>query len=306
MTMQAKPNYFLGKAPISTLVWDTMPQPSSQLAALLSGKVNLVFGLEPNSVPTVQKNSKLKVSEVPSTRVAAIWLDTLDNPALKNPQVRDALNYAVDKTALIKSPLDGLGQVVPNIVPKYFAGYNPKLKPFPYNPTKAKQLLSKAGYPNGFPLTIMVPSAHYVLGPQIVQVVASELQQVGVKVTIDQVSFDKFATVTAKRTIPSAFYGAWGSTFPDPLQMFQTIVQGGTTGFSWFNSAPVNKSINAAAVAKNQSTYISELKKTQSQIQSDPPFIYLFVYDDAWGMSKSLQWKAPPTEVEYMYYAKWK
>ena len=306
MTMQAKPNYFLGKAPISKLVWDTMPQPSSQLAALLSGKVNLVFGLEPNSVPTVQKNSNLKVSEVPSTRVAAIWLDTLDNPALKNPQVRDALNYAVDKTALIKSPLDGLGQVVPNIVPKYFAGYNSKLKPFPYNPNKAKQLLKKAGYPNGFPLTIMVPSTHYVLGPQIVQVVASELQQVGVKVTIDQVSFDKFATVTAKRTIPSAFYGAWGSTFPDPLQMFQTIVQGGTTGFSWFNSAPVNKSINAAAVAKNQSTYISELKKTQSQIQSDPPFIYLFVYDDAWGLSKNLQWKAPPTEVEYMYYARFK
>lgn len=306
IVMQSKPNYFLGKAPISKLVWDTMPSTTSQLAALLSGKVNLVFGLDPSNVSTVQRNSNLTVTTVPSTRVAAIWLDTLDNTYLKNKLVREALNYAVDKKALIKSPLNGLGSVVANLVPSYFAGFNSSPKPFPYNPSKAKALLKQAGYPNGFPLTIMVPSSHYVLGPQIVQVVASELQQVGVKVTIDQVSFDKFATVTAKRTIPAAFYGAWGSTFPDPLQMFQTIVLGGKTGFSWYNNPSVNRSINAAAVARNQTSYISNLKRTQTQIQSDPPFIYLFVYDDAWGMTKSLQWKAPPTEVEYMYYAKWK
>jgi peptide/nickel transport system substrate-binding protein len=306
IVMQAKPNYFLGKAPISKLVWDTMPSDSSQLAALLSGKVNLAFGLDPNDVSTVQQNSNLKVSTVPSTRVAAIWLDTLDVQYLKNNLVRQALNYAVDKQALIKSPLNGLGSVVANVVPKYFTGYNSAPQPYPYDPTKAKALLKQAGYPNGFPLTIMVPSSHYVLGPQIVQVVASELEQVGIKVKIDQVSFNTFAAVTAKRNIPAAFYGAWGSTFPDPLQMFQTIVQGGTTGFSWYNNPAVNSAINSAAVASNQSSYVSDLKRVQTLISSEPPFIYLFTYDDAWGMAKNLQWTPPSTEVEYMYYAKWK
>jgi peptide/nickel transport system substrate-binding protein len=190
-------------------------------------------------------------------------------------------------------------------VPKYFAGYDSSQQPYPYDPSKAKALLKQAGYPNGFDLTIMVPSSHYVLGPQIVQVVASELGQVGVKVKIDQVSFNTFATVTAKRTIPAAFYGAWGSTFPDPLQMFQTIVLGGKTGFSWYDNPTVNTAINAAAVAPSHSQYISNLKQVQKAISADPPFVFLFAYDDAWGMSKSLQWPAPPTEVEYMYYAKW-
>jgi peptide/nickel transport system substrate-binding protein len=306
IVMQAKPNYFLGKAPISKLVWETMPSDTSQLASLLSGKVNLAFGLDPNDVPTVKSKSNLKVTTVPSTRVAAIWLDTLGNPYLKSPLVRQALNYAVDKQALIKSPLDGLGSVVGNIVPSYFTGYNAAAKAYPYNPTKAQALLKQAGYPSGFPLTIMVPSSHYVLGPQIVQVVASELQQVGIKVTIDQVSFNTFASVTAKRTIPAAFYGAWGSTFPDPLQMFQTIVQGGTTGFSWYNNPAVNSAINSAAVASSRSSYVSDLKRVQTLISSEPPFIYLFTYDDAWGMAKNLQWTPPSTEVEYMYYAKWK
>jgi peptide/nickel transport system substrate-binding protein len=306
IVMQANPKYFLGKAPISKLVWDTMPDSSSQLAALLSGKVNLVFGLDPSNVSTVTGHGSLKVTKVQSTRVAAIWLNTLDTPYLKNPLVRKALNYAVDKQALIKSPLDGEGSVVANVVPQYFAGYNSTPQPYPYDPTKAKALLKQAGYPNGFPLKIMVPSSHYVLGPQIVQVIASELQQVGIKATIDQVSFNTFAAVTAKRTIPAAFYGAWGSTYPDPLQMFQTIVLGGTTGFSWYDNPAVNKSINAAAVAPNETSYVSDLKQVQTQISADPPFIYLFAYDDAWGMSQDLQWTPPPTEVEYMYYARWK
>jgi peptide/nickel transport system substrate-binding protein len=306
IVMQAKPDYFLGKAPISKLVWETMPANSSQLAALLSGKVNLAFGLDPNTVSTVKSNANLTVQTVPSTRVAAIWLDTLDNPALKSTVVREALNYAVDKQALIKSPLGGLASPVANIVPKYFAGFNSSPQAYPYDPTKAKALLKQAGYANGFPLTIMVPSSHYVLGPQIVQVIASELGQVGVKVKIDQVSFNTFAAVTAKRTIPAAFFGAWGSTFPDPLQMFQTIVRGGDTGFSWYNNPAVNKTIDSAAVAPSQSQYVSDLKQMQGQISSDPPFIFLFAYDDAWGLSKNLQWTPPSTEVEYMYYAKWK
>jgi peptide/nickel transport system substrate-binding protein len=306
LKMAAKPNYFLGPAQIKSIDWETIPTDSSALAGLLSGSVNLDFGLSPTDVSSVQRSSSDRVVTVPSTRVAAIWLNTLSVKPLESQLVRQALNYAIDKQALLKSPLTGLAEPVANIVPSYFAGYNPAPKAYPYSPTKAKALLKQAGYPNGFPLTIMVPSTHYVLGTQVVQVVASELQQVGINAKIDQVSFSAFATLTAKRTIPPAFYGAWGSTYPDPLQMFQTIVLGGTTGFSWFNDPTVNRLINSAATASSTSSYDNDLKQVQTQIQTQAPFIYLFVYKDAWGLSDNLQFSPPPTEVEYMYYAKWK
>ncbi|MHB1809677.1 MAG: ABC transporter substrate-binding protein, partial [Solirubrobacteraceae bacterium] len=303
LVMEAKPNYFLGAASIKKITWKTIASESAELAALLSGSVNLVYGLGPSNVKTVEGNSSDKVDVVPSTRVAALWLNTLENPYLKNVKVRQALNYAVDKSALVKSPLEGLATPVATLVPSYFKGYDSSVKPYPYEPSKAKALLKEAGYPNGFPLTIMVPSTHYVLGPQIVQVIASELQQVGIKVKIEQVSFSDFATVTAKRTIPGSFYGAWGSTFPDPLQMFQTIVSGGTTGFSWFNDPTVNNLIDKAAVASNESEYLKSLEGVQTQIATQAPFVYLFVYKDAWGMSKELKWTPPSTEVQNMYYA---
>lgn len=303
--MTAKPHYFLGAPKISKLVWKTIPSSSAQLAALLSGSVNVAFGLSPTDVTTVKSSPTAIVNIVPSTRVAALWLDTLHNKYLQNATVRRALNYAVDKQALVSSTLGGLGQVVPTLVPSYFTGYNSAVKPYPYDPAKAKALLKQAGYPNGFPLTIMVPSTHYVLGTQIVQVVASELQQVGIKVKIDQVSFSAFATLTAKRKIPGSFYGAWGSTYPDPLQMFQTIVAGGTTGFSWYNNPAVNTLISKASVAASQQSYTSDLQQIQSDISADAPFVYLFVYKDAWGLSKGLHWTPTSTEVENMYYASW-
>lgn len=306
VTMTAKPNYFLGVAPIKTIVWETIPSSTSELAALLAGKVNLVFGLDPSQVKSVRRSAISKVATVPSTRTAALWLNTLSDPYLKSAKVRQALNYAVDRQALVSSTLEGLGEPLATMVPSYFTGYNASLKPYPYDPAKAVQLLKEAGYPHGFPLTIMVPSTHYVLGTQIVQVIASELNAVGIKATIDQVSFSSFATLTAKRKIPGAFYGAWGSTYPDPEQMFQVIVLGGTKGFSWYNDPAVNRLINAAAVARSKPAYVSDLEKVQSIMYQNPPFVYLFAYKDAWGMSKNLAWTPSPTEVEYMYSAHWK
>jgi peptide/nickel transport system substrate-binding protein len=305
IAMTANPEYFLGPPKIRKLVWQTIASTSGELAALLAGTVNVVFGLDPTDVSTVNSSGSAQVDTLPSTRVAALWLDTLDYPYLKNQTVRQALNYAIDKQALISSTLGGLGQITPTVVPSYFTGYNSSVQAYPYDPAKAKALLKQAGYPNGFPLTIMFPAGHYVLGAQIVQVLASELQQVGITVKIDSVSLATFAAETAKRTIPSAFYGAWGSNYPDPLQMFQIIVQGGTKGFSWFNSPSVNTAISQASVATSSAAYTGDLKQVQSLISAQAPFVYLFAYKDAWGVTKGLHWNPLPTEIENFYYASW-
>lgn len=305
ITMTAKPSYFLGPAKIKKLVWQTISSPSAQLAALLSGSVDVVFGLDPTQVSTVKTSGSARVDTIASTRVAALWLDTLDDPALAKPLVRQALNYAVDKQALVANTLGGLGKATATIVPSNFTGYNPAVKPYPYDPAKARALLRQAGYPNGFPLTIMVPSTHYVLGPQIVQVIASELQQVGIAAKIKQVSFSAFADLTAQRKIPGAFYGAWGSNYPDPMEMFQTILRGGTTGFSWYNNPTVNHLIDQTAVAADDQTYAAGLRQIQSTISTDAPFVYLFAYGDAWGISNGLHWSPLSTEIENFYNASW-
>lgn len=303
IVMTAKADYFLGAAKIQKLTWQTIPTATSQLAALQAGSVDLVYGILPSQVKGVEANPKNTVMSEPSTRVAAIWLDTLNNQYLKDPKVRQALNYAVDRESIVGSTLQGFGETLATVVPESFAGHDPSLKPYPYDPAKAKQLLAEAGYPDGFPLTILVPTGRYVLGPEIVQVIASQLNAVGVKATINQVAFSEFATVTAQRKIPGAFFGALSSNFPDPLSNFQTMVLGGTTGFSWYTNADVNTLINDAAVQTDKAKYDAGLMAIQQKIYTEAPFIYLFAYKNAWGMSAKLNWTPPSTEIEYMYTA---
>lgn len=304
IVMTAKADYFLGAAAIQKLTWQTIPTATSQLAALQAGTVDLVYGILPSQVKGVEANAKNKVMSEPSTRVAAIWLDTLDNKYLKDPKVRQALNYAVDRESIVSATLQGFGEALATIVPESFEGHDPSLKPYPYDPDRAKKLLAEAGYPDGFPLTIMVPTGRYILGPEIVQVIASELNAVGVKTTIQQVAFSDFATLTAQRKIPGAFFGALSSNFPDPMSNFQTMVIGGTKGFSWFDDPDVNTLIKTAAVDTDKAKYDSNLIAIQQKIYTAAPFIFLFSYKNAWGMSKKLAWTPPSTEIEYMYTAK--
>ena len=73
-----------------------------------------------------------------------------DTPlSMKHPKVRQALNYAVDRDAIIKHVLGGYGIKTATVAPDYFIGYDPDMKPYPYDPEKAKQLPAEAGHPDG-------------------------------------------------------------------------------------------------------------------------------------------------------------
>jgi peptide/nickel transport system substrate-binding protein len=100
------------------------------------------------------------------------------NPALKDVRVRQAINYAFDKQAMLKAYGRGYGTPTTQIFPAKSAGFDPALDSrYDYNPTKAKELLAQAGYPNGF--TLAMPSSTRV-GPALWPLIAQQLKDVGI------------------------------------------------------------------------------------------------------------------------------
>jgi peptide/nickel transport system substrate-binding protein len=263
----------------------------------------VISNLPPDNVAEVKRTGKATVTSVPSARVTSVWLNTLDTPELKKPQVRIALNYAVDVNTIIKKVMSGYALRTATIVPPYFAGYSKSIKPYPYNPTKAKAMLKAAGYPNGFSLTLMVPRGRYLLGEDIAQAVAGYLGKVGVNVKLDIVDFGVFAKATQTRQIPSSFFAGWGESFFNPIDEAQVAIQCGTSGFSWFCNKKVDALINKAATTLSQKKQDAIIVQFQKAIQKDPPFIYLFAYKDIYGVSKRLSWTPRTDETIYMYEA---
>ncbi len=99
-----------------------------------------------------------------------------------NPKVREALNYAINRPALVKVAFAGYATPATGVVPPSIA-YAQSYKPWPYDPVKARELLKEAGYPNGFNTTLW-SSHNHSTAQKVLQFTQQQLAQVGIKAQV--------------------------------------------------------------------------------------------------------------------------
>ncbi len=198
-----------GKQPgLDEITWKKLPEDATRVAALQAGEVDVAEAL-PYEYADQLKKAGISVVSQPIAQTLTINLrSTIDSP-LKDKLVRQALNYAVDKEAIVKSILLGNGSLSQGqLVGKDAFGFNPALKPYPYDPAKAKQLLASAGFPNGFETTLHASQGRYPKDKEVSEVVGAQLAQVGVKAKIEFLENAVFSDMSQKGTIgPINIYG---------------------------------------------------------------------------------------------------
>ena len=140
-------------------------QPEQILAALQSGQVNVAY-IAGNQVASA-KAAGFKVAVIPSEVVNELDIQTATAP-FNNPNVVKAINYAINRQAILQVQAAGYGSVAYQPFPEGFVGYSAKLANlYPYNPALAKQLLAQAGYPHGLKITLSTTSTTNSLAEQI-------------------------------------------------------------------------------------------------------------------------------------------
>jgi ABC-type transport system substrate-binding protein len=176
------------------LVIKVISDSNALLQALKTGQIDVMSG----AGKTVDEARKAKLQVVSATaRNVALFLidrDGKSTPAMGDVRVRQALNYALDRKAITKAIVGKYG--TPTDQPANFGedGYDPALeKAYPYNTTKAKQLLSQAGFPNGFSMTLVTVTP----GTTQAQAIAGYFENVGVKTTI--ITDDTFRAQTSAK-----------------------------------------------------------------------------------------------------------
>ena len=157
-------------------------QPEQILSALESGQVNVAY-IAGNQVAAA-KAAGFKIDVIPSEVVDELDIQTTTAP-FNNPDVVQAINYAIDRQAILQVQASGYGSVAYQPFPAGFVGYSSKLaNEYPYNPALAKQLLAKAGYSKGLKITLTAPSVDDSIAEQI----QGQLAQVGIDATIGNIS----------------------------------------------------------------------------------------------------------------------
>ena len=167
MELEANADYWRGAPAIKRATFRPIPSESSRTAALLSGEVDLVPTLPPSLIEQLKSNRDLDVNTAPSFRVIFVAFNVNKRP-LDNAKVREAIDIAIDRPAITDKLLRGLGKPTGIMVPPMNIGYDPSFKPVPYDPQKAKQLVTESGY-DGTPIVIQYPNNNIVMANEVVQ-----------------------------------------------------------------------------------------------------------------------------------------
>src|SRR5437870_9796746 len=151
LVMEAYEGYWRKMPSVKRLVYKSVPEPTTRLAMLKRGEVDLAYLLDAPQALEVKRDPALKLAF--SGAIGIFYLDFLDQWDPKSPwhdrRVRLAANYALDRRSLNEAETLGASRLTGNIVPRTFDFFLP-IEPYPYDLAKAKQLLAEAGYPNGF------------------------------------------------------------------------------------------------------------------------------------------------------------
>jgi peptide/nickel transport system substrate-binding protein len=262
-------------------------QPEQILSALESGQVNVAY-IAGNQVASA-KAAGFKIDVIPSEVVDELDLQTTTAP-FNNPDVVKALNYGIDRQAILQVQASGYGAVAFQPFPAGFVGYSSKLaNEYPYNPTLAKQLLAQAGYAKGLKITLTAPSVDDSVAEQI----QGQLAQIGITASIGNVSSDtETQYLYLDKSIPFAVDGTAGRMSPvemlDVLYSQQGLMN--VDGKATTTPAAVTSALNnALTVPLSSPDYPTVLQNAvATAVQDEPTHIWLYTNPRIFAYSSSV------------------
>jgi peptide/nickel transport system substrate-binding protein len=209
IVLDVNPDYWGGHATPKRLVFRPIIDPSTRAAELRAGGVDIVTNPPIPQVKELNAGDTMTLT-VPGARVIAYPIHTLQKP-LNDVRIRRALNYAVDRETIVKSLLPGLGKATGQPFSSGWLGYDPEIKPYPYDPAQAKRLLTDAGHPNGFEVTWNISAGAFLADREIAEAAAAMLGQVGVKARLVPTERAKIQRDLQSSTFDGITAGQWGT-----------------------------------------------------------------------------------------------
>lgn len=268
-----------GLPKLDSVIFRVIPENSARLNALNTGEVDLIDGVNFSDVEQIKANPDLQAFFRPSMNVAYLGLNSTRGP-LKDKKVRQALNHAVDKQALIDAFYAGAAEPAINPMPKTIAGYNDQVKDYEFDLEKAKQLLKEAGYENGFEMELWaMPVARPYMpdGKKVAEAIQANFEKIGVKAKI--VSFE-WATYLEKARLGEAdsFLLGWTGDNGDADNFLYVLLDQdsiGSNNYSYYKNQEVHDLFIKAQSTNDQAEREKIYKQAQEIIKDDAPWVPL-------------------------------
>jgi peptide/nickel transport system substrate-binding protein len=280
VVLEKNPAYWRFPVKVDRVIFRPITEDQARLTELLTGALDLIVGTPPDFVAQLENHPKVTLQRQVGAHVWYLGFNNSKKP-FDDKRVRQALNYAVDKEAIVRDVLKGTGAVSKGPVLPGTWGDEGGIKPFPYDPERAKKLLAEAGLASGFSTTLWVPESGSGMQSPVAMstIIQSNLKAVGVNVTLQTMEWGTFlAKLRTKEQDMFALSWMAGSEDPD-LVMYPLLHSSQWTPVgpnrAMYKNPRFDEILTQARLTTDQAKRGQLYREAQRLLHDDPPWIFI-------------------------------
>ncbi len=275
---------------VDRLVFTVAGDATIRAQAVLANQIDVALQLGPSEVATIEAGG----GEGVAWRNAAVWAINFHqvkggHPALRDRRVREALNLAVDREALVQELLQGKTVAAREPAPAIAYGYDPDIPPIPTDPVRARALLAEAGYPNGFKFVLQAVVGSGPADGDGFQKIAQDLAKIGVTMEI--------RVFPVAQLLRSVVEGDWdGDAFAltyatEPtIDALRPLMQHSCLNpHPWYCNEQIMPAIRAALVESDPAKAIALRHDVMRRYRADYAALYLYEIPRFAGLRKGVR-----------------
>jgi peptide/nickel transport system substrate-binding protein len=287
-------DYWRGKTAIKEIVIKTVKEDSGRVAGLVSGQGDLINNVPVEEISRIDKHPKVRAEKVEGLRMHFLAMNLTHKP-FDNKLVRQAFNYAVDPAQIIKHIYEGNGYVMNGPMSANVIGFDPKIKRYPYDPKKAKELLAKAGFGDGLEVKLYFSPDRYPKAREVCQVIADQLAKAGVKAELISQEFVIFWGKEGVNGGKTPFYYV-GRPAIDADTVYDQYFRSGVSPRIQYKNPEFDKLIDEEQKTGDPKKRIALLQQAGRIIMEDAPIVPLYTLAENYGVARNVIWKPRPDE----------
>ena len=306
IVLQANPNYWdAGKPHLAEVIFRPISESSTRLAAIQTGEVHIVNRLNSDEAASLTGAGQVQVITYPADRVYYIAFNNLTTGVglpTENKLVRQAMNHAVDRQAIVDGLFNGHARLSSGFVTPSNLGFDESLAPFAYDPDKARALLSEAGFPDGFSIGMACPVGAYTNFEEVCQAIANYLAEVGITMEGGEVQFLESGVYwdkEAAKELPPLFGDSWSASVGEALPRLNGALDGMNASYSSWSDPEIDAMLNQIAQTFDNEARAALYKELQAYMLDNPPFIYLYEPISFEAINSAVQGYVPNSVEQY-------
>lgn len=299
-------DYWDGAPKVDQVIYRPVIEDQARLTEFEAGGLDFIVNIPPDELARLKESGEYTVLEQAGMHVWYLIFNA-DKEPFNKKEVRQAVNYAINKRAIVEDLLQNTGVVATGPLPPVVWGYTDDVPSYEYNPDKARELLAQAGYPDGFTVDFWVPeSGSGMQQPRaMAAAIQADLRQVGIEMNIQTFEWGTYLdkVLGPREELPEVFEMSWIGDNGDPDNFLYILLSGEQwppAGFNmgYYRNEQVDELLREAQRTNDQAERQRLYEEALRILVDDAPWAWIDHETQIVAMKKSIQgFKLHPTGV---------